>query len=63
MKNKIRKTGELYGIPNSTFCFKFANPLMTSFTDLLVKNDYVQPIKLSFISSSFIFYINFASET
>lgn len=62
IKNKIRETNKSYNIPNSIFYYKFVNLLMTNFTNLSVKNNYIQPIQLSSILSSFIFYINFAQK-
>lgn len=39
--NKIGKTVKSYNILISTFCFGFVNLSMTSFINLLVKNNYV----------------------
>ena len=63
MKNKIRETKKPCGILVSTFCFRFINPSMTSFTNLLVRNDYIQPIKSLLVPRLAIFYASLARKT
>lgn len=45
MKNKIRETGDLSDIPDSTPCLGFINLLITNSTDLSIRNNLVQPIR------------------
>lgn len=41
IKNKIRKTNKFCDIPNSIFYYEFVNLLITNFTDLSIKNNYI----------------------